>query len=155
MLGRVKMSDESKRLSLRIRFQENVRDKGEGCWEWGGNSFYQGYGMIWDGYKMERAHRVSYAFNVGPIPAGMFVCHTCDNRKCVNPAHLFIGRAVDNVRDMVAKGRKKPYRKLSKEKAREVIAASGTQREIANKYGISQSRVCVLKQGKYAYANQL
>jgi len=62
-----------------------------------------GYGK--HGCNSERAHRVAYKQFVGPIPGGMLVCHSCDNRLCCNPAHLFLGSPRDNTRDMIAKDR--------------------------------------------------
>lgn len=73
-------------------------DTNGGCWLWPVKS---GYGV----FKGKRAHRLSYEAFVGPIPDGLFVCHKCDVPACCNPDHLFVGTALDNSRDMVAKGR--------------------------------------------------
>lgn len=82
-------------------FYSNFK-KTEGCWEWTGNLNHGGYGKI--GEK-GLAHRRSYQYTYGNIPAGKQVCHTCDNRKCVNPAHLFLGSIGDNMKDKVFKNR--------------------------------------------------
>jgi hypothetical protein len=71
------------------------------CWEWQGYVDKLGYGRL----GKKRAHRMSYEKHKGPIPAGLMVCHSCDNRKCINPEHLWIGTQTDNMRDMAAKGR--------------------------------------------------
>lgn len=72
-----------------------------GCWLWNGSSLERGYGR----FRGSLAHRVSWVLHNGPIPDGMHVCHRCDVTACVNPAHLFLGTALDNIRDMHAKGR--------------------------------------------------
>ena len=78
--------------------------KSDGCWLWTGNKF-QGYGQIRFAGKTRRAHRVAWELTRGSIPAGLYVCHHCDNPSCVNPGHLFLGTQTDNMRDCLAKGR--------------------------------------------------
>lgn len=79
--------------------------KGDGCWEWTAGKAY-GYGRfcVRHGHVMH-AHRYSYELRFGEIPLGMNVLHRCDNPGCVRPSHLFLGRQLENVRDMMAKGR--------------------------------------------------
>jgi hypothetical protein len=82
-----------------------VRISDSGCWEWTGHINHLGYGQIhfMDGIKY--AHRVAYELVFGRIPSGLLVCHKCDNGRCCNPQHLFLGTATDNNRDTIAKGR--------------------------------------------------
>jgi len=95
------------------------------CWEWQGSrckptrryamSDYD-YGVLRFDYKLRLAHRVAWEVHHGDIPDGLRVLHTCDNPPCVNPNHLFLGTALDNTLDGVAKGRIKSWSaKLNKE----------------------------------------
>lgn len=91
---------------LRARFDAYVT-KTDGCWLWTGATNENGYGVLSAPKGMPRlAHRMSYELaNGAGSAAGLMVCHNCDNPPCVNPAHLFLGTNLDNVRDMQAKGR--------------------------------------------------
>ena len=86
------------------RFFDKI-NKTNTCWNWTA-SLRNGYGVISVNGKNISAHRISWELhNNRDIPEGMVICHTCDNRKCVNPNHLFLGTQSDNMKDCSAKGR--------------------------------------------------
>jgi len=80
-----------------------------GCWEWQASCYWHGYGQFnicRNGVLSKKyAHRVAYEVFVGPIKDGLFICHHCDNKKCIRPSHLFQGTQTDNMRDMMQKNR--------------------------------------------------
>lgn len=82
-------------------------DKSNECWNWKRKPTSNGYGQIAMFGRRFWAHRVSYMLHFGQIPEHLFVLHKCDNRKCCNPSHLFLGTIKDNYDDMVKKGRDK------------------------------------------------
>lgn len=92
--------------SIARRFITKVK-KTEGCWIWLGSKNRKGYGQI----STTRAgqpittHRASYQLFIGNIPKGVMVLHKCDNPACVNPAHLSLGTAAENTKDMIERER--------------------------------------------------
>lgn len=112
-----------------------------------------GYGQIHLNGKTVYAHRVAYELAKGSIPEGMFILHSCDNRKCVNPDHLSVGTFDDNMADMVDKERqahgvKNGRAKLTAEQVREIRSAVGTHTEIAARYGVTRSLVSLIRSGR-------
>lgn len=119
------------------------------CLEYqGGRS--NGYGW----HHQQYAHRIAYEHAYGEIPKGMYVCHKCDNRSCVNPRHLFLGTHADNMKDAAIKGRIRPplhigeshhKAKLSENDVRQIrkdyATGNFTQKAIAEKYGVTKAMI--------------
>lgn len=143
---------------LRDRFLERV-EKTDGCWLWQGFIEPAGYGSFRYGTRKQgrtvRAHRLSYEIHVGPIPPGMFVCHRCDNKRCVNPAHLFPGTRRENVDDMLKKNRQASGERHGQTPLteRDVIlirklASSLPHRVMAKRFGVSKGTISNITLGK-------
>ncbi len=122
-----------------------------GCTPWLARCEPQGYGLIWFNGRQQKAHRVAYQLFVGPIPEGMVLLHSCDNRRCVNLDHLRPGTTAENVRDRCQKGRSSDRRgeksataKLTETDVREVLrllSTGLTQREVAAQFGVWQPAI--------------
>lgn len=136
----------------------NKRNPDE-CWEWQGADSGNGYGSFSIKSHSVLAHRFSWVIHNGTIPPGegyhgTCVLHKCDNRKCVNPHHLFLGTQHDNMKDMASKGRGngKATAKLTLQQVSEIkdILASPhhwplTLRQIAKDYGVSHNTIWLIK----------
>jgi hypothetical protein len=139
---------------------------GSRCWEWTGGGNPDGYGRAWMGSNMQnrlhQVHRVSYTLAFECIPDDLRVLHHCDNRACVNPAHLFLGTNQDNATDKVSKGRQQRLfgeangaHKLSAVQVSEIrrrykpLGIGGdTQVKLAKEFGITQAQVSAIVIGK-------
>lgn len=93
--------------TTKCKILHNICKNERECWEWKGPLHPNGYGYTTNYEKNKRAHvhRISYEIFKGDIPQGKYVCHHCDNRKCINPDHLWIGSAKENMQDAKRKGR--------------------------------------------------
>jgi hypothetical protein len=158
-----------KLIPLETKFWRDVcPEPNTGCWIWTGYiSAWTGYGEFRMRNKSVLAHRASWQIHHGQIQESLFVCHTCDNRWCVNPAHLFLGTIQDNHADMCRKGRvargdrhgsrtcpervrrgSKNGRALLTEEAvatiRRMSAEGRPQREMMELFGVSQSLISLV-----------
>lgn len=124
----------------------------DSCWRWCGYHDKGGYGKIQLDGKPYRVHRLSWELTYGAIPSGIFVCHHCDVRDCVRPAHLFLGSQADNIADRDRKqrqphGERQGSAKLTVEDVRvlrQEREAGVTLRVLAQRFGVSTSLVSVI-----------
>lgn len=126
-------------------------DRLEGCWVWTGKTNRNGYGVANYLGTPSLAHRLSWFLRNGPIPEGKCVCHTCDNRPCVNPDHLWLGTPKENAEDRVAKGRQSftcgsrngraRLTEADVQEAKRLRRSGATLKAIALTLGVSESAI--------------
>ena len=141
--------------TLLERFDSLVIKK-DGCWDWRGYicASYK-YPMISNGYRTMKASRVSWMLFRGDIPDGLCVLHKCDNQRCTNPEHLFLGTHLDNMRDMIAKKRDFNIKHVNtKIKDEDVIYIRKMRglvyaRELAKRFGVTKDTIRKLWQCAY------
>jgi len=125
------------------------------CWEWTGASKGNGYGSFSVGGRNWTAHRWAYQKFVStlPIPDYLDVCHSCDNRHCVNPDHLFLGTRAENMSDMKGKGRgaggnRKHLTESVVQEIRQRLSAGVQPRRIAAQMDVNYGTVTAIKEGR-------
>lgn len=151
---------------LAVRFQRKVDKRApDECWLWIGALRSDGYGAIGADCsdRILAAHRVAYELANGAIPKlgggyhGTVVMHTCDNRKCVNPAHLRASTQTENLRDMDLKsrrvnaqprGERQGSHKLTDAAVREIRSSSDSVAVLATKFGVSEQNIVFVLQRK-------
>jgi hypothetical protein len=139
--------------------EKRTIDPDRGCWEFTGAKTGLGYGTIKYNAHMVLVHRLSmYIYKGFSLTDKSFCCHSCDNKKCFNPDHIFLGTCKDNVRDCIKKGRKaivlgqdQGNSKLKNDqipKIRKLLSSGVTQKEISKKFRVHQSTISDIKTGR-------
>ena len=118
------------------------------CWNWNLRLDHDGYGRISYNSCSMKASKVSYLEFIGSIPEGLCVCHKCDNRRCINPHHLFLGTHKDNAIDKMNKGRFRGNNKLTRNQVKEIknlcMDRKSTYREIGERFGVTGETISLI-----------
>lgn len=127
-----------------------IPEPNSGCLLWLGGVNKDGYGQFAIRRRQHGAHTVALMATKGPIPKGMFVCHRCDVRSCINPEHLFLGTHADNMADRDAKGRaargeRNAGAKISAADVLEIRRSPESNQAAAIRYGIAESTVSFIR----------
>jgi hypothetical protein len=132
------------------RFWLRVDQSGgpDACWPWTGRLSNKGYGDLSFGRGNVRGHRVAFFVAHGRWPQP-FACHSCDNRSCCNPAHIFEGTHRDNMIDMHRKGRGRSKLDVHRVKEIRLRYSDGgvTQAELAAEYGVLRAQIGFIARG--------
>jgi transposase-like protein len=143
--------DKTTKQEVRKRLKKRSECPRSGCWEWQA-SVIGGYGQIKFQGKSWLVHRLSWRIHFGKIPKGLYVCHSCDNRRCWRPSHLMLGSHTANMIDKVQKGRHRAHEpKLTAAKVRAIrrrYRAGETLAQLAEAYGVGQSYLSKIVRGK-------
>ena len=130
------------------------------CWEWGGALDTSGYGLVHLDSVLYKAHRVAYSVGKASQPGASYVCHSCDNPRCCNPSHLWLGTARDNAHDRDEKERQ--YAAQGEDHYRSILTTKqvieikttlknwewGMGSALAKKYGVHEATISAIKQGR-------
>jgi hypothetical protein len=137
------------------RLFEKTAPAENGCIEWHGSANGKGYGMMVYKGRIHAAHRVSWQEHRGEIPSGLLVLHRCDNPRCVNPEHLFLGTNQDNMNDMKKKGRQYTPKgeehkrsKLTWDAVRHIRTSGEGQKALALRFNVTEQTIWWVKSGK-------
>ena len=127
-------------------FWDKATPNKSGCLEWRGSISRCGYGRARYFGRVMFAHRVAYMLECGEIPAGFCVLHRCDNPRCINPKHLFLGTHEENMNDMWMKGRGNS--KINRDDANAIYKSDASNKHLSLKYGLSERTIRHIRTGR-------
>jgi hypothetical protein len=140
-------------IPIEQRFWTKVQRAGpDECWLWTASVTGSGYGQIWESWPVRirwDAHKYSWILHFGPVPDGLWVLHTCDVKRCVNPKHLYLGTNSRNLQDALERGQKAigsqcSFAKLCPDEVQEIrrLKQTGlTQEVLADQFGVSKTTI--------------